>query len=47
MSTVQPTSGAERRDVTERDVSVETFVGTGESYYAPVFEKFQKGELPQ
>ncbi|MEL6436685.1 MAG: ABC transporter permease subunit [Pseudomonadota bacterium] len=40
-------SGAEQIEVVERDVSVGTFVGTGEPYYASAFERIQKGEMPR
>ncbi|MEM9967600.1 MAG: ABC transporter permease subunit [Pseudomonadota bacterium] len=40
-------SGAEERDVIERDVSVVTFVAQGEEYYSDVFERIQKGTLPR
>ena len=39
--------GAERREIDDRDVSVEKFTGEGASYYAPVFEKIQRGTLPR
>lgn len=38
-------SGAEKRDIDERDVSIGTFVETKEDYYTPVFEKVQRGTL--
>ncbi|MEM6482680.1 MAG: hypothetical protein AAF681_12590, partial [Pseudomonadota bacterium] len=31
----------------ERDVSVDTFVGTNGGYYSSVFESLQRGELPR
>jgi len=40
-------SGAEQRQIDDRDVSIETFVETKANYYAPVFEKIQRGELPR
>lgn len=40
-------SGAEKREVIDRDVSVGTFVTTGESYFSDVFERIQKGTLPR
>ncbi|MGX9354857.1 ABC transporter permease [Roseobacteraceae bacterium S113] len=40
-------SGAEVREVSDRDVSVSTFVDTQNDYYAPAFERIQKGEMPR
>jgi ABC-type proline/glycine betaine transport system permease subunit len=40
-------SGAEQRDIVDRDVSVGTFVGQGEGYYSDRFERIQKGTLPR
>ena len=40
-------SGAEEREVFDRDVSVGTFVQAGESYYTSVFERIQKGQMPR
>ncbi len=39
-------TGAETREVDDRDVSVKTFVVTQDPYYEPTFEQIQKGELP-
>ncbi|MEJ6404513.1 ABC transporter permease [Yoonia sp. 2307UL14-13] len=38
-------SGAEQREIEERDVSVGTFVAQRDDYYAPTFERYQKGNL--
>ncbi|MEX0369859.1 MAG: ABC transporter permease [Tateyamaria sp.] len=38
-------SGAEEREVFDRDVSVGTFVEAGEGYYASAFERIQKGQM--
>ena len=40
-------SGAEEREVIDRDVSVATFVEQGEPYYADMFERIQKNSLPR
>ncbi|MGH1576575.1 ABC transporter permease [Planktotalea sp.] len=40
-------SGAETRDINERDVSIDTFVATKEAYYAPAFERIQRAEMPR
>lgn len=40
-------TGAETRIVDERDVSVAAFVVNKPDYYAPVFERIQRGELPR
>ncbi len=40
-------SGAEQREIDDRDVSIGTFVEQGEPYYAPIFEKVQRGSLPR
>lgn len=40
-------SGAEKRDVVDRDVSIETFVEAAEPYYSRNFERIQKGTLPR
>jgi ABC-type proline/glycine betaine transport system permease subunit len=40
-------TGAERRLVDERDVSVAAFAGPKADYYAPVFEQLQRGRLPR
>ena len=40
-------SGAEKREVIDRDVSVATFVEQGDGYYSDVFERVQKGTLPR
>ncbi|MBM7069418.1 proline/glycine betaine ABC transporter permease [Actibacterium sp. 188UL27-1] len=39
-------SGAETRDIDERDVSVDTFVERNVGYFAPIFERIQRGKLP-
>ena len=39
--------GAEQRIVDDRDVSVAAFVETKAEYFAPVFERLQRGELPR
>ena len=39
--------GAETREIDERDVSIGTFVGQNEAYYAGVFERLQRAELPR
>ena len=44
---VQTGSGAEQRIVDDRDVSVTAFAGEQASYYGPVFERLQRGELPR
>jgi ABC-type proline/glycine betaine transport system permease subunit len=40
-------SGAEKREIIDRDVSVGTFVEQGETYYADVFERIQRGQVPR
>ncbi|MEM8577408.1 MAG: ABC transporter permease subunit [Pseudomonadota bacterium] len=40
-------SGAEKREIIDRDVSIGTFVEAREGYYAPVFERIQRGQLPR
>ncbi len=40
-------SGAEKREIIDRDVSVGTFVEAAEPYYADKFERIQKGTLPR
>ncbi|TCL01189.1 ABC-type proline/glycine betaine transport system permease subunit [Shimia isoporae] len=40
-------SGAEQREIEERDVSIGAFCDTKETYYAPVFERHQRGKLPR
>ncbi|MEM7521971.1 MAG: hypothetical protein AAF307_13180, partial [Pseudomonadota bacterium] len=40
-------SGAEKREISDRDVTVGTFVDTGEEYYGTTFEQIQKGTLPR
>lgn len=46
MST-QVGTGAEKREIDERDVSIEAFCVTKSEYYAPVFERHQRGQLPR
>lgn len=46
MST-QVGTGAEKREIDERDVSIEAFCVTKSDYYAPVFERHQRGQLPR
>lgn len=38
-------TGAEKRDIEERDVTIQTFVELQEPYYADVFERLQRGKL--
>ena len=40
-------SGAEKREIVDRDVSIGTFVSQGEAYYSDMFERIQKGTLPR
>ncbi|MGR3511948.1 MAG: ABC transporter permease [Paracoccaceae bacterium] len=40
-------SGAESRDLDERDVSLATFTEQKEPYYAQIFERLQRGQLPR
>ncbi|WP_299367712.1 ABC transporter permease subunit [uncultured Tateyamaria sp.] len=40
-------SGAEQREIDDRDVGIETFVERAEGYYAPTFERVQRGSLPR
>ena len=40
-------SGAEQREVIDRDVSVGTFVESGEAYFSDAFERIQKGTMPR
>lgn len=40
-------SGAEQREIDDRDVSIGTFVAQNEGYFAPVFERIQRGNLPR
>ncbi len=44
---MQDRTGAEDRSIDIRDVSVKTFVGSGEDYYVPVFERIQRSEMPR
>ncbi len=46
MST-QANIGAEQRNIDERDVSIEAFCVTKADYYAPIFERYQRGQLPR
>lgn len=46
MSTPSNT-GAENRSIEARDVSIETFCVTKSGYFAPVFERHQRGQLPR
>lgn len=43
----QAGTGAEQRIVDERDVSVAAFTVDQAEYYAPVFERLQRGKLPR
>ncbi|WP_299868049.1 proline/glycine betaine ABC transporter permease [uncultured Roseobacter sp.] len=40
-------SGAEQREIDDRDVSIGTFVEQNESYFGPIFERIQRGKLPR
>ena len=40
-------TGAEQRAVDERDVTVATFVESGEPYFADAFERIQRGTMPR
>ena len=40
-------SGAEKREIDDRDVSVGTFVDQNEPYFSTIFERLQKGKLPR
>ena len=40
-------SGAEKIEVEDRDVSIETFADRNAAYFAAIFEKLQRAELPR
>ena len=40
-------SGAEKLETVERDVSVKTFAERSETYFAGIFERLQRGNLPR
>ncbi|MBO9409453.1 ABC transporter permease subunit [Shimia sp. R9_1] len=44
---MQASTGAEQRKIEDRDVSIEAFCVTKVDYYAPIFERHQRGQLPR